>query len=276
MKFLFLLCFFAFNAQAEFRKLKIQNLDFDYLAPHGTGMLDKISIGMALQPVPYPIEIKRSENAFELISTYLDFTWNDPWSFIFESEKALVKKTSLDLGSSHVHQLESEYLMLKPKGRGEYITKGLKGNCEGNTVGSFKIRLMEDCRNQLDLNILRTDFPSDFFLFRLLDNLPRFPGSGNAGYTGDNFVLKVRKGDYNLQLKMKYWLYLTFKATGHVQFENNYKIIAIRLDRVRFGYLNVTTIVMNKLKEILKYPNVKFDPPWIRINLEGNYETQSH
>ena len=165
--------------------------------------------------------------------------------------------------------------MLQPKARGQYIADKIKGNCEGIATGTFQMRIMNDCRNKMDLTIKKIDVPTNFILFRLLEDFPPTPAP-EMDFPGDNIVLSVKEGDYVLQIYLKYWFYAGLRSWGHVQYENNYKTVAIRVDQIKFGYLNVTKLVMNKLKEVVTNPNLKVDPPWIRINIEGLNETQSH
>ena len=273
--FLLILTIFSMNAFAGFDKLTVQNLDLDYLGPYGKGTVERVGIGMSLATEPYDIEVNRTDDAFELTSPYLDFTWNHPLKFVHEIEKLNSKKLSANLGTKKSHFVEADYLMVQPKGRGQYIAEKLKGNCEGIATGTFQMRMLDDCRNKMDLTIKRVDVPVDFILFRILEDLPRMPAP-EMDFPGDNIVVSVKVGDYALQIYMKYWFYAGLRSWGHVQYENDYKTVAIRVDQIKFGYLNVTKLVMNKLKEVVTSPNVKVDPPWIRINIEGLNETQSH
>lgn len=273
--FLLILTIFSMNAIAGFDKLTVQNLDLEYTGPYGKGTVERVGIGMSLATEPYDIEINRTDSSFELTSPYLDFTWNDPLKMIYDIEKLNTKKLSANLGTKKSHFVEADYLMVQPKGQGQYIAEKLKGNCEGIATGTFQMRMMDDCRNKLDLTIKKVDVPVDFFLLRILEDLPRMPAP-EMEFPGDNIVVSVKEGDYALQVYVKYWFYAGLRSWGHVQYENDYKTVAIRVDQVKFGYLNVTKLVMNKLKEVITSENVKVDPPWIRINIEGLNETQSH
>lgn len=276
MKFLLLICtFISINAIAGFDKLTVQNLDLEYTGPYGKGTVERVGIGMSLATEPYDVEINRTDSSFELTSPYLDFTWNDPLKFIYEIEKLNTKKLSANLGTKKSHFVEADYLMVQPKGQGQYIAEKLKGNCEGVAIGRFQMRMMDDCRNKMDLTIKKVDVPADFFLLRVLEDLPQLPAP-DMEFPGDNIVVSVKEGDYALQVYVKYWFYAGLRSWGHVQYENDYKTVAIRVDQIKFGYLNVTKLVMKKLQEVATGPNVKVDPPWIRINIEGLNDTQSH
>ncbi len=253
------------HAFAGFEKITVQNLDLDYTAPYGSGTVDRVGIGLGLRPENYVIEINRTENAIELTSPYVDFTWNYPLKFIFDLEAVTAKKTNAALGTK-THFIDSEYFMVKPKGRGEYKAEVVKGSCEGVARGSFEMRLLEDCRNKLELTIKKIDVPTDFILYKLLEVLPPMPRSDEE-FPGDYVVAKINNGDLYLQVYIKYVFYAGLRTWGHVQFEDDRKTLAIRVDQIKFGYLPVTGLVMKKLKEIITNPDVKVDPPWIRINI---------
>ena len=275
MRSLFLLTLLlSSSAFASFEKLNVKNLDLDYKAPHGAGTVEKVGIGMSLGPVAFPVEINRTENAFELTSPYVDFTWYKPLKFIYDVQELVTKSTSTALGTD-VHFVESDYLMVKPGKGGEYKAEKLKLTCDGDAKGTFEERLMEDCRTNLDLTIKKIDVPVDFFLVRLLESFPQFPAPDTDDMPGDNVIATVKNGEFYLQVYIKYVFRAGLRAWGHLQYENNRKVVALRIDTIKFGYLNITSLAMKKLQEVIKSPDVKIDPPWIRINIEKIHDTQS-
>jgi hypothetical protein len=268
---LLLLCLTSFDAFARLEKLTIQNLDLEYALPYGKGTVDRVGIGISLAPQSFEVEVHRLNDSFAVTSPYLDFSWINPMSFFHDLEEISAKKTNANLGSLKVHNLESEYLMFRPKERGQYKVTDVRGNCEGEATGLFEIRLMEDCRTKMDLTIKKIDIPTDFILYKIAQDLPEVE-TVEADIPGSNVIFSSRNGDFALQIYVKFWIRAGIRAWGHVQYENNYKTIAIRVDQIKYGILPVTNLVMKKLKEVIKSPNVTVDPPWIRINLEGNDE----
>jgi hypothetical protein len=273
--FLFLILLFSITAHAGLEKITIQNLDLNYETPFGKGSVDRLGIGMGVLNDPFELEVHRLANSFEITSPYVDFSWNRPNAFIHNVQKLTAKKTSASLGSVKHHFIDSEHLMVKPEGRGEYHAKKLKGNCEGSSEGSFKFRLMNDCRKKMDLTIGSVDIPTDFILYKVLEDLPTLPDQ-EIEIPGDNVIVSSRDGNYSLQIYVKYWIRAGLRSWGHVRYENNFQTVAIRVDQIKFGYLNVTNLVMRKLKELVTNPNVKVDPPWIRVNIAGPNEIKSN
>jgi hypothetical protein len=271
-KFLLLLTFFSVSALADFKKIKVDNLDLDYVSPSGKGMVERVGIGLSLTSEPYPIEINRTQDTFELTSPYVDFTWNQPLKMIYDLDAVTTKQTSAGLGTT-THYVTSEFMMIRTKNKNEYKAEKIQGKCEGGAQGTFDVRLLEDCRKKMDFTIHRLEVPGSFILNHLIESLPR-PSESELDIPADNLVLSVKEGDFSMVAYIKFWFYAGLRASGHVQFENEHKIVAIRIDQVKFGYLAVTNLVLKKLKEMIKDPDVKVDPPWIRISTKRFYESQ--
>lgn len=270
--FLLVLTLASFHVYAGFEKLTVENLDLKYTSPRGEGVVDRVGIGMSLAPVPYPIQIEKTQNSFELTSPYVDFTWKHPLKFIYDLQSVTAKKTSAALGTKK-HFVKSDFFSFTTKEKNVYTAHGLDGFCEGSAEGSFDLRLLEDCRKHLEFTIKKVDVPGSFILARVAEDLP-LPPMNEMDIPGDNVILTVKNGDYFMQVYISFWVRAGLRAWGHVQYENNRETIAIRVDQIKFGYIPVTSMVMKKLKELIKSPDIKVDPPWIRIKTKRLYENQ--
>jgi hypothetical protein len=258
----------SFHSIAGFEKVFVQNLDLDYSAPSGKGMVEKVGIGLNLVSVPYPIEIARTDESFEIFSPYLEFSWKNPTRFIYDIEAFSVKRTSAGIGMK-IQSIESDYLMMRPKGRGEYKAENIRGICDGGATGSIGERVLEDCRRSMDLSIKKVVIPTDFILYKLIEGLPSDIEPGQVNLPGEDIILKMKEGDFYFQIYIRYWLRAGLRVWGKLQYEDNFDTIAIRVDEIKFGILPVTSFIMKKLKEINNNTNVIVDPPWIRIKPAG-------
>lgn len=275
MKLLIICLLASVSTFAGFEKLTVQNLDLEYNAPYGKGTVEKVGIGLGLNPEAFPIEFIRTESTIDLISPYVDFSWYNPLKFVYDIEHATTKKLSSVLGAKDRHYVKSELLIVRPKeASGDYRAEGVEGECPAEFKGSFDQRLLEDCRKSLNLTIKKIDVPVDFFLLKVLEDLPQLPGQSAPDMPGDNIIAKIENGDLYLQIYVKFWFYAGLRTWGHVQYENDYQTIALRVDQIKFGYLTVTNLVMKKLKEVIKSPDVRIDPPWIRIDVRKLREHQ--
>jgi hypothetical protein len=270
--FLLTLTLVSFSAWPGFEKLTVEKLDLDYVSPTGKGMVDRVGIGMSFTSRPYPIEIKKTEKSFELFSPYVDFTWFHPLKFIYDMEEVFTRKMTAAVGTKR-HIVESEYAMVKTKTHQVYQAHFLKAYCEGGANGDFDKRFLEDCVRKMEMTIRRLDIPADVIFNRMIKELP-FPPENQVDIPADNFSLQVTNGHFSLVMFLDYWFYSGLRMKGFMQFEDEYNILALRIDEIKFGYFPVTSLVMKKLQEMVKTPDVTIDPPWIRIKTLRLYENQ--
>jgi len=214
--FIILLFTILFNSSAGFEKVFVQNLDLDYSAPSGKGMVEKVGIGLNLVSIPYPIEIARTDESFEIFSPYLEFSWKNPSRFIFDIEAFSVKRTISGIGMK-IQSLESDYLMMKPKGRGEYKAENIKGICDGGAAGSIGERVLEDCRRSMDLSIKKVVIPTDFILYKLIEGLPSDTDSGQVNLPGEDIILRMKEGDFYFQIYVRYCLRGGLRVWGKLE-----------------------------------------------------------
>lgn len=264
MKALIILCaLIPFTSQAGLERLSLVNLSMDYVAPEGKATADKVSIGISLHDEPQEFSILRTEDSFEINSAALDFTWLNPPEFFMKLEKIQTSDLRVSLGGK-IHTIEGKKLIAKPEKQGDYVASGIRASCSGDsTTGELEDRLIHDCVKSTNLTINKIDVPTDFFLYKIITNLP--PVSPEIDTPGDNVVLKIDDGKTYFQVYIKYIIRAGLRFYGHVQLEDNENVIAIRVDEVKFGYFPVTRLVMDKLKDTIQSESVKVDPPWIRI-----------
>ena len=263
---LLLITFLSSTAYAGFEKISVKNLNLVYQDGHGEGTLEKVGLGYSLKnvQVPYRIAIEKTEDSFEVTSEFLDFSWINPYKFFHNAEKLNTKNTDFSIGGS-VHSLVSESLSIMPKDRGLYQASKVSIKCEGQGTGTLKVRVLEDCRQKLDASVKRIEVPSDFILYRILYSLPEI--QSDLEFPGDNLILTSRDGQFNLQLYIKYYVYAGLRANGRFHYEDDHQTIAIKVNQIKFGILNVTNFVMRRLQAVNRSPDIKIDPPWIRINI---------
>jgi hypothetical protein len=260
----FLLLFFT-PAFASLESLSVKNLDLDYVQPYGKGQVEKASLGLSLYAGPYPVEVHRTPTALELESAFFSLIWEKPMKFMHDMDRLLGKQINLSLGHKK-HTASAKHLTAAPQGQSEFKFDEVSVECQGQSVASdTEIRLMDNCRENFDLVARRVDIPTDFFLHDILAQFPQMPSHNEA--PADHLKIISRSGDFSLVFYVKYFFYAGLRAYGHMKYENNYRSVVIRVDQIRFGYLTVTKFIMKELKERIKHPAIKIDPPFIRIEL---------
>lgn len=252
-------------AHAGVDSLSIKNLDINYQRPYGRGQVEKASLGLSLHEGPYLVEVHRTEEALKLESPFFDLFWNTPLELFHNMEKLDGKKINFSMGKFH-HSAHALHLTAAPEAQGEYKFDHLSLDCKGaSSAKELSTRMMEDCLESLELVAKRVDVPSDFILVDLLSKLPKGPREMEA--PADHLKLTTEKGDFSLVFYLKYFIYAGLRAWGHVSLTENNKTMLIRVDRIKFGFLSVTQIVMKELERRVNHPSVKIEPPYIKIEL---------
>jgi hypothetical protein len=267
MRLLLVLCLLiSFSSHAKLQNLTVVDGNFSYDKPYGTGDVQKIQFGISKNNLagPYAIEIFREENALLLKSEFVDFSWLNPMTFFHDMDKLTIAKGNIQIGYNK-HSLTSPRLMLKPKDKGEFTLQGLTAECAGASVAlNIEARLVDDCLEHSRIQITRVDIPDKSMMMEILSAFPEVPAEEDQ--PAWDFDLKMDKGDFYMDFRIKYVIYAGVYAWGHVQFEDDRKVAAIRLDKVKYGYLGVTNLVFNKLRE-MNLPNVTINEPWIRVKM---------
>jgi hypothetical protein len=266
MRVLFsILLLISLPSWAGLNRLAVSNLDLDYEAGAGQGVLEKIQVAIkGTAQGPWPVEVEKVEQGLILRTPMLEFTWEEPWGIFLSMQKLLTRGFSLDVGRSK-HTLSARQLRATlPVGL--FTIDQLKASCTGTSEDpEIGRRLMDDCRAGMLAEAYRVELPVDFFVRRILDELPE--QSAEADQPVFDFYLATERGDFYLYFLARYWVRAGLRSWGHVSFERDHKTMVIRLDRVRFGILTVTSIVWRELRKI-QHPSVEVSPPFIRIKLE--------
>ncbi len=255
------LLFLSTTAFAGLHHLNVQKLNLDYTTPAGQGTVGKLDIGLS-KASEEAFTIERVGKTFVARTSFLDFTWMEPWKFLFDVEALKIESLDLSAGKN-AHDLTLDHGSVKFKG--EYkIEKGTL-HCAGSSdLPDLENRIFEDCRESMNVEMDRLDIPMDFFLADVLNRLPPMP-EDNAPLK--NFTLTSKQGDFTMYFLAKYVLKAGLRTWGAFHYEDEFKTLVIRVDLVKFGYLPVTSTVMRELKNRIKDPRIQVDPPLIRIRV---------
>lgn len=268
MGFIFSLLFLVPLSFASFESIAIKKLDLDYHRPYGQGTVEKVSVGLStLTQVPYQVEVFREHDAMVLRSQFIDLNWMNPLSFFHNLEELQTKGLNVD-GGFKKHTVTAEYLNFRPAGQDKLFNiESLDFKCLGDShEEKLEQRFLKDCLNSLSLKVKKMEVPVDFFLLEILTKLPEIPAGTDI--PADALRVSVDKGNFFSEVYLKYYVYAGLRTWGNVYYDDQQKNLIFKVDRIKFGYLSVTKLVMHKLKEMVEHPRVKIDPPYIRISLQ--------
>ncbi len=262
---LFISVFFLFSslAFASLQKINIKNLDLNYVYPQGSGTFEKLQIGIKSFNEPtYPVDVIREESSFLLTTPFVDFTWLNPVKFIHDLASFETRKLGATLDKKD-HAVVAEGLKFNPQGMGEFSLEKFLLLCSGiSEKPRIEERLIEDCQKSLTAKIEKIVAPVNLFvpdLPEVFEESEELPGS--------DFILNIKEGDFDLGVRIKYYLRAYVSAWGNLTLENDNNLAVIRVDKIKYGYLPVTTLVLNQIRSRINNPNIEVDPPYIRIKL---------
>lgn len=251
---------FSSSSYAGLKQLGVKNLSLEYTAPKGVGSVEKIEIGLS-KVVNHPLEVERIGETLVVRTPVLDFTWMEPWKFLLDAESISLFNANLSAGKG-VHDVSVD--QAKFRLNGEYVLKKAVAHCEGqSTLPDLEFQLLEDCRDLMKVEADRLDVPLDGFLIDILARLP----VPDEEQPLKNFTLSVKDGDFYMYFLASYVVKAGLRAWGAVHYEDDLKTMVIRVDLIKFGILPVTSIVMKELKDRIKDPRIKIDPPMVRIRM---------
>lgn len=252
---------FTTEAFAGLKTLGVEDLNLDYVAPNGTGTIEKVSIGMS-KGLAHPLEVERIEDTFVVKTPMLDFTWIEPWRFLFEAERLSLSGAKIDAGNGRLDvSLGAGKLFMK----GEYAIRNAVIHCEGQSeLPELQDQVLENCRDHLTASADRFDVPLDGLLADVLARLPRPEEEEPL----KNFTLTVRDGDFYMYFLASVVVKAGLRTWGAAHYEEEMKVLVIRIDLIKFGVLPVTALVLRELKERIKDPSIEVRPPFIRVRLE--------
>jgi hypothetical protein len=127
-------------------------------------------------------------------------------------------------------------------------------------------RIKSDCLENMEATIAHIELPLPFVL-AIASELPDVSSENQNDIPANDFSLSISQGAFYSHLKIKLGVRAYLKLWGHAQFEQQGKVLAIRMDTIRFGILPVTDLVMGLLSRQIQNPKVTVTPPWIRIQL---------
>ncbi len=269
MSYLILIIFLISSALAGLDKIQIKNLDLNYESPYGTGVVEKVSVGVSIKSQAlYPVEVHRRNDSFEVLSPFVDFQWMNPIPFFHNLQKVSLEKLNLKIDRAE-HFLKGEALSFTGEKSENFVFGKYDLNCQG-TSNAIEVveRLKVDCLDKLEATVAHMELPFQF-LSAIASQLPDVPTETEGDIPANDFTLSIYKGDFFSHMRIKYVVRAYLKFWGHAQFENEGKTLAIRLDSVKFGVLPVTPLVFAELSRQVNHPRVSINPPWIRIQL-GN------
>lgn len=266
-RFLILLSLTIPTFASSIKKVHVQNLNLDYFSPKGIGSVEKLSVGLSKKSLgTYALEIEKVETALVLRTEFLDLTWSSPGDFLLSLENIVLKNLNLNFDTK-THMLKASEFSFKTSAKKDYLLQDIDLLCDGSSrIENLGNRILDDCREKMLLKISKVEVPIDFVLNDILEKV-------NSGIVDElpvsDFYLSSEAGEFYLYFYARYYVSAGLRTYGTFEYSPDYKTITIKVNKIKFGILSVTNLVMNELKKRVKNPNIKIDPPYIRVSISS-------
>lgn len=235
-QFFLLFCILSMGAFAQVPQIEIENFQANYVQPNGSGSANTF----VYEGLDYGNSFEVDLQAGELVlSTEQDeFRLSSLPSQVSDWKSLNIEKVDLKSNSNFI-ELRSERIEYTDiEDKEGYISK-ISIDCENQSKGILE-SVLDMCLNQ------KMTFYVPFI----------------GGVSLNNINIWTDKNKLNFSLKNGVWI----KGYGTIFYEEANKLIRVRIDKAKAGFLNVTGRVFSELKG-LENDYVKVNRPWVEISL---------
>lgn len=268
MRYFLVLFLCSLDALASLDYLSIKNLNFQYTQPDGFGTVEKIALGFPFtdQINDEALSLRLVDQSFVVSSSMVDLNWRSPPAIMLNSQGLKVNQTSFNLGSG-LDVFSSDSGEWTPKVGKVVSWKDINLDCQGESRDEdILLRLLSNCHNKMEVKIKKLDLPFDVFFSSLKEFLP---AEELNDIPASNFELKSYNGNFGLVFYTRIIVNAGLRMRGHFTYENNFRILKVRIDKVRYGYFTITDLFFRELKKATQgIEGVKVEPPYVTIDLE--------
>lgn len=250
--------------------------ELKYSANKGAGVINSLSINLDAQSEdnysfqsvpkvisPAKIELSREDKTFNMSVGPVAMTMQNINGLLTKLNTFEIKKLDVSFGDKNQHLIRIGSAGLSHASIGEMAVEGLQLNCLHKQANMPDIQgLINECLVKSSAQAERLEIPdmNNFWIESLFDITPLFE---ELFQTFKDFEMQISQGNFDMSLKIKGLPLARVKGEGHIKAELAAKKVTIRLDKVKFGLLPVTDLVMSQLKKKLPPENFRVEPPYI-------------
>lgn len=272
--FIFSLVLSLTTFAASMTKVQMNVPQMSFQNNKGTGSLQNMAfeldgglnqnLGTESSAASVRIDLVRSGRTLKAAAGPLSLTMQNATDLLVKLNYFDIAKLNLNMGSQDRHHLTAVKLNLSHQAIGEMNAEDLAVKCQHKDTYIVDIpQIVAGCLSQSTIRAERLEVPdmntfweeSFFGLPQLLD--PEFL------QTAKDLELEITKGDFDLSLKLKGIPLLRLRGYGNIKADMANKTATIRVDKVKYGLLGVTDIVMSQLKKKLPPENFRVESPYI-------------
>lgn len=268
----------SFAIQADFKKVDVTNFNGQYNTPQGSGKADTFSIPIDSSKVDalnVQIEIFKGNENFQISVDENEYLWEDVPSTLLEMESLNWYDIDFNTDTQRV-SFNIERLQGITSDKRLNLSK-LSSNCQHtrSQLSGFLDNLLESCLNgtaRLRINSFQNE---DKSLFSDNSQLTRFihilqglqVKTPEPQQELEDIELDIQNNSFEARLKTKIVFNTTVKAEGKSYYDSDEKVIRLRIDKAKAGFINVKDKIFEELEKN-QGPKLRVERPWVYLKVE--------
>ena len=267
MKTLLFTLLLSTQAFGQVQKVEIKNFNFNYRAPTGEGLADKFSYQKAVQEAQV-VKVERIGEEFKILlegTENRELHWKGAPDLVLGADVIKLSSFNLDYGSALNVTAASGYFQSPLR---ILSFNNLNLVCDRTYVleEGFE-QLISGCFQRLQFKASAFNSEGEGFDQAIMKAFDEGHNELLAKMGARNVDLKISSGKFNLSANVQAQVSGNVKSKGEMKFEASLKKITVKIDEVKFGFLNVTSKVFDELKK-QETDSLKVSKPYVYIFLK--------
>jgi len=267
MKTLLVSLLLSTQVGAQVSTAVIKNFNFNYRAPTGEGVAESFSYQKAVREAQV-VRAERVGDEFRILlegAEDRELNWKGAPDLIIGAD--VIKLSAFNLNYAGSLELTAVSGFFQSPLR-ILSFKSLSLSCDRNYVlGEATQQLITGCFQKLQFRASAFNSEGEGFDQAVMKALDQGHNELLAKLGAKNIDLKISSGKFNLSADVQAQVSGTVKSKGVMTFEAPLKKVTVKIDEVKFGFLNVTSKVFDELKK-QESDSVKVSKPYVYIFLK--------
>jgi hypothetical protein len=249
--------------------LEIKDFNFNYTSPRGKGTAENFVFSLKrtspLAPSQVDVEKLGSDFKFKVSGTINDeFEFKNAPDLLLDAQTIQLKKFHF-LFLNKLESSAESASFISPE-QDLRLSRFFLSCVKAADDSDLQNQVINGCLKQLSLSTLKISSKS-FYENNIVSSLVKTLGN-SLGFDVDveNVDLKVNNGKYELGAMLRAQVSGKVKSSGSSSYDTSKKILAIKINEVKFSFLDITDQVFDELKKN-ESEKMTVKKPYVYLNL---------
>lgn len=237
MKRIFIAFLLSSTVQASNLQLELKDFNLEYRNPRGDARASSVQIGDQKKD-EVAVLIEKFENSFSLI---LEGTEEEQYEFK-NAPELLTEATHMSIQNLDISlnkEVKMELARASFISDEEFFLQNFRINCARSKLNEVTDQIIEGCMQKMDLKTSRLSS----------HKISAFLEQTMSGVGVNNLEIVSRRGKFDLSAQIKAQISGKAKIRGEASYDSKKRIISLKISRVQFGILNITSKFFTELKK---------------------------